>query len=113
MVDRTWVSFCRLYHFISQLNAANASGLLARMKWHRVVLDEAQFIRNRFVSLPFVSTNLFWLYRNTRASKVVAQLRAKYRWMLTGTPVTNSLCVSNSRTWIADTNSAIGWIFTG
>ncbi|KAF8263933.1 SNF2 family N-terminal domain-containing protein [Lactarius quietus] len=50
-------------------------GLLARMKWYRVVLDEAQFIRNR----------------NTRASKVVAQLRAKYRWMLTGTPVTNSL----------------------
>ncbi|KAI9435461.1 SNF2 family N-terminal domain-containing protein [Lactarius indigo] len=50
-------------------------GLLARMKWHRVVLDEAQFIRNR----------------TTRASKVVAQLRAKYRWMLTGTPVTNSL----------------------
>ncbi|KAH9054910.1 SNF2 family DNA-dependent ATPase [Lactarius vividus] len=50
-------------------------GLLARMKWYRVVLDEAQFIRNR----------------TTRASKVVAQLRAKYRWMLTGTPVTNSL----------------------
>ncbi|KAH9017389.1 SNF2 family DNA-dependent ATPase [Lactarius pseudohatsudake] len=50
-------------------------GLLARMKWFRVVLDEAQFIRNR----------------TTRASKVVAQLRAKYRWMLTGTPVTNSL----------------------
>jgi SNF2 family DNA or RNA helicase len=24
------------------------SGLLARMKWYRVVLDEAQFIRNRF-----------------------------------------------------------------
>jgi SNF2 family DNA or RNA helicase len=54
---------------------AEHGGLLARMKWHRVVLDEAQFIRNR----------------NTRASKVVAQLRAKYRWMLTGTPVTNSL----------------------
>ncbi|KAH9985885.1 SNF2 family N-terminal domain-containing protein [Russula compacta] len=50
-------------------------GLLARMKWYRVVLDEAQFIRNRA----------------TRASKVVAQLRAKYRWMLTGTPVTNTL----------------------
>ncbi|KAI0270502.1 P-loop containing nucleoside triphosphate hydrolase protein [Gloeopeniophorella convolvens] len=50
-------------------------GLLARMKWYRVVLDEAQFIRNR----------------TTRASKVVAQLRAKYRWMLTGTPVTNNL----------------------
>ncbi|KAI0290312.1 SNF2 family N-terminal domain-containing protein [Russula brevipes] len=50
-------------------------GPMARMKWYRVVLDEAQFIRNR----------------STRASKVVAQLRAKYRWMLTGTPVTNTL----------------------
>ncbi|KAH9958710.1 SNF2 family N-terminal domain-containing protein [Russula dissimulans] len=50
-------------------------GLLARMKWYRVVLDEAQFIRNRA----------------SRASKVVAQLRTKFRWMLTGTPVTNAL----------------------
>ncbi|KAH9990105.1 SNF2 family N-terminal domain-containing protein [Russula vinacea] len=54
---------------------AEQGGLLARMKWYRVVLDEAQFIRNRA----------------TRASKVVAQLRAKFRWMLTGTPVTNTL----------------------
>ncbi|KAI9457065.1 SNF2 family N-terminal domain-containing protein [Russula earlei] len=50
-------------------------GVLARMKWYRVVLDEAQFIRNRA----------------TRASIVVAQLRTKFRWMLTGTPVTNAL----------------------
>ncbi|THH13318.1 hypothetical protein EW146_g6890 [Bondarzewia mesenterica] len=50
-------------------------GLLAKMKWYRIVLDEAQFIRNRA----------------TRSSKTVARLRAKYRWMLTGTPVTNSL----------------------
>ncbi|KAI0255631.1 SNF2 family N-terminal domain-containing protein [Lactifluus subvellereus] len=54
---------------------AEHGGLLARMKWYRVVLDEAQFIRNRA----------------TRASKVVAQLRSRYRWMLTGTPVTNTL----------------------
>ncbi|KAL6299805.1 SNF2 family N-terminal domain-containing protein [Sparassis latifolia] len=50
-------------------------GLMARMKWFRVVLDEAQFIRNR----------------STRSSKAVAMLRAKYRWCLTGTPVTNTL----------------------
>ncbi|KAN0118821.1 SNF2 family N-terminal domain containing protein [Russula decolorans] len=54
---------------------AEHGGILARMKWYRVVLDEAQFIRNRA----------------TRSSKVVAQLRAKFRWMLTGTPVTNTL----------------------
>ena len=30
------------------------SGLLARAKWFRVILDEAQFIRNRFVILSFL-----------------------------------------------------------
>ncbi|KAI0319418.1 SNF2 family N-terminal domain-containing protein [Amylostereum chailletii] len=50
-------------------------GLLGYMKWYRVILDEAQFIRNR----------------STRSSKTVAVLQTKYRWMLTGTPVTNSL----------------------
>lgn len=50
---------------------------MAKMKWYRVILDEAQFVRNR----------------NTRSSKTVAMLKAKYRWMLTGTPITNSLYV--------------------
>ncbi|EKM52744.1 uncharacterized protein PHACADRAFT_211962 [Phanerochaete carnosa HHB-10118-sp] len=50
-------------------------GPLARMKWYRVIADEAQFIRNR----------------GTRSSKACAMLRAKYRWCLTGTPVTNTL----------------------
>ncbi|KDQ52340.1 hypothetical protein JAAARDRAFT_210552 [Jaapia argillacea MUCL 33604] len=50
-------------------------GILARMTWYRVVLDEAQFVRNR----------------GTRSSQSVAMLRSKYRWMLTGTPVTNTL----------------------
>ncbi|KAF8507571.1 SNF2 family N-terminal domain-containing protein, partial [Hysterangium stoloniferum] len=50
-------------------------GPLAKTAWHRVVLDEAQCIRNRA----------------TRSSKCVARLTATYRWALTGTPVTNSL----------------------
>jgi SNF2 family DNA or RNA helicase len=50
-------------------------GVLGRMRWYRVILDEAQFIRNR----------------GTRASRSVALLRSTYRWMLTGTPVTNTL----------------------
>ncbi|KAK7047584.1 hypothetical protein VNI00_006352 [Paramarasmius palmivorus] len=54
---------------------AKNGGVLARTKFFRVVADEAQFIRNR----------------GTRTSQCVALVRAKYRWMLTGTPVTNSL----------------------
>lgn len=50
-------------------------GVLSRVKWHRVILDEAHFIRNRA----------------TVASRSLALLRANYRWMLTGTPVTNTL----------------------
>ncbi|EMD32811.1 hypothetical protein CERSUDRAFT_143402 [Gelatoporia subvermispora B] len=50
-------------------------GLLAQMKWYRVVLDEAQFVRNR----------------KTASSRAVALLRSKYRWCLTGTPITNTL----------------------
>ncbi|KII82945.1 hypothetical protein PLICRDRAFT_58597 [Plicaturopsis crispa FD-325 SS-3] len=49
---------------------ASKGGVLARMKWYRAILDEAQFIRNR----------------NTRSSRSVAMVRSKYRWMLTGTP---------------------------
>ncbi|KAI6115018.1 SNF2 family N-terminal domain-containing protein [Pisolithus croceorrhizus] len=50
-------------------------GVLSRVKWHRVILDEAHIIRNRA----------------TVASRSLALLRANYRWMLTGTPVTNTL----------------------
>ncbi|KAG1859721.1 SNF2 family N-terminal domain-containing protein [Suillus subluteus] len=53
----------------------NHGGVLGRMRWYRVILDEAQFIRNR----------------GTHASRSVARLRSTYRWMLTGTPVTNTL----------------------
>ncbi|PPQ94269.1 hypothetical protein CVT25_004926 [Psilocybe cyanescens] len=50
-------------------------GLLSKAKFYRVIADEAQFIRNR----------------STRSSVSLAHVRAKYRWMLTGTPVTNTL----------------------
>ncbi|KAG9106693.1 hypothetical protein FRC07_008757, partial [Ceratobasidium sp. 392] len=50
-------------------------GPLAATQWYRVVLDEAQNIRNRA----------------TRSSWAVSQLDATYRWALTGTPVINAL----------------------
>ncbi|KLO17670.1 hypothetical protein SCHPADRAFT_900413 [Schizopora paradoxa] len=50
-------------------------GLLLKIHWHRVVLDEAQNIKNK----------------RTRISRAVTMLESKYKWCLTGTPITNSL----------------------
>lgn len=55
----------------------DCSGVLARSRFYRAIADEAQYIRNR----------------STKASLSLAHIRAKYRWMLTGTPVTNTLYV--------------------
>ncbi|CAG8569590.1 7551_t:CDS:2, partial [Gigaspora rosea] len=50
-------------------------GSLFRINWFRVVLDEAQNIKNR----------------NSRASKACAKLSSTYRWCLTGTPIQNHI----------------------
>ncbi|EIW77192.1 hypothetical protein CONPUDRAFT_168183 [Coniophora puteana RWD-64-598 SS2] len=50
-------------------------GLLFDMDWYRVILDEAQYIRNR----------------STRGSRCVTDLDSVYRWCLTGTPIVNGL----------------------
>lgn len=44
-------------------------------KWFRVILDEGHLIRNK----------------NTRTSKAVLALDALHPWILTGTPVVNTL----------------------
>ncbi|CAG8672922.1 4540_t:CDS:10 [Cetraspora pellucida] len=50
-------------------------GSLFRMDWFRVVLDEAQNIKNR----------------HSRASKACSYLSSTYRWCLTGTPIQNHI----------------------
>ncbi|KII91157.1 hypothetical protein PLICRDRAFT_104830 [Plicaturopsis crispa FD-325 SS-3] len=50
-------------------------GLLFQVNWYRIVLDEAQNIRTK----------------KTRSSRAVTELKATYRWCLTGTPIINSL----------------------
>ncbi|KAG5653742.1 hypothetical protein H0H81_010999, partial [Sphagnurus paluster] len=50
-------------------------GLLFQVEFYRVILDEAQAIRNR----------------RTRTSRAITSLETTYRWCLTGTPIINSL----------------------
>lgn len=54
---------------------APGSGPLARLAWFRVVLDEAQSIKNR----------------STQVARACWGLRAKRRWCLSGTPIQNSI----------------------
>ncbi len=51
------------------------SGPIAFINWFRVVLDEAQTIRNR----------------TTRIAQAAWNLHAKHKWCLTGTPIQNSI----------------------
>ncbi|KAJ3191473.1 hypothetical protein HDU67_005840, partial [Dinochytrium kinnereticum] len=48
-------------------------GELFKVKWYRVILDEAHTIKNK----------------NTRAAKACTNLHSHYRWCLTGTPFQN------------------------
>jgi hypothetical protein len=51
MVSRPWVNTIHIVcsYAWNSIECWSCSGLLARMKWYRVVLDEAQFVRNRSV----------------------------------------------------------------
>lgn len=51
------------------------SGSLARVRWFRVILDEAQTIKNH----------------RTQVARACCGLRAKSRWCLSGTPMQNSI----------------------
>lgn len=51
------------------------SGPLARVGWFRVILDEAQIIKNH----------------RTQVARACCSLRAKRRWCLSGTPIQNAI----------------------
>ncbi|KAJ3041272.1 hypothetical protein HDV00_009665 [Rhizophlyctis rosea] len=55
--------------------AIKRAGLLFRMKWHRVILDEAHSIKNK----------------STKAARACSHLESQYRWCLTGTPIQNNI----------------------
>ncbi|KAJ6476379.1 SNF2 family DNA-dependent ATPase [Mycena sanguinolenta] len=82
VVITTYQTLCMDFHIPKDVDVADESqylakhgGILARSRFYRAIADEAQYIRNR----------------GTKASLSLAHVRAKYRWMLTGTPVTNTL----------------------
>ena len=54
---------------------ATNRGVLHRVKWHRVVLDEAQAIKNY----------------ESKTSEAICNLEARNRWAISGTPVQNRL----------------------
>ncbi|XP_076317292.1 transcription termination factor 2-like isoform X7 [Tachypleus tridentatus] len=51
------------------------TSILMHVAWERIILDEAHNIKNR----------------NSAAARAVCCLHAKYRWVMTGTPIHNSL----------------------
>lgn len=55
--------------------ASDASGVLSRINWRRIVLDEGHTIRNA----------------KTKAALGACSLKAQSRWVLTGTPIVNNL----------------------
>ncbi len=57
-----------------------AGGLLFQVAWHRVVLDEAQSIKNP----------------HTLVAQAAWGLAADYRWCLSGTPIQNSVRASHA-----------------
>ncbi|XVF67050.1 hypothetical protein PTKIN_Ptkin10aG0089900 [Pterospermum kingtungense] len=53
----------------------SSAGALARLAWFRVILDEAQTIKNH----------------RTQVARACCSLRAKRRWCLSGTPIQNAI----------------------
>ncbi len=63
------------YHCISISPKDPIARLLHKVKWNRVIFDEAHHMRNR----------------NTRVHKAGCVVRAKHKWLVTGTPIQNGI----------------------
>lgn len=68
-------SYTTMLYDVQPRSTRDRRGPLSKTKWYRIILDEAQIIRNR----------------NAQSSIASAMLDSTYRWLLTGTPFTNGL----------------------
>ncbi|PYH39514.1 DEAD/DEAH box helicase [Aspergillus neoniger CBS 115656] len=59
----------------ADISSSGGNGILNRVYWHRLILDEAHVIRNS----------------STKQFKAIESLSASIRWCMTGTPIQNSL----------------------
>ena len=71
-------------------------GFMFQVNWYRVVLDEAHAIKNltsRSMCCKLVAGFLMWaiLTKWTIGTMVCCELKSKYRWALSGTPLSNSV----------------------
>ncbi|KAJ5622867.1 hypothetical protein N7490_011472 [Penicillium lividum] len=55
--------------------SCRGEGILSKIEWFRIVLDEAHYVRNR----------------STKQFQAVMSLSAQYYWCLTGTPIQNNI----------------------
>jgi len=74
VVITTYGTLYSTWKSTQQTESAEARGLYALL-WHRLILDEAHVIKNP----------------SSGCSRAVLDLRSRYRWALTGTPLQNNL----------------------
>ncbi|CAF0927371.1 unnamed protein product [Brachionus calyciflorus] len=75
LVFTTYEIVSREVEFDKEGNLVDNDSPLTRIKWKRIILDEAHRIKNH----------------TTKANKAMCALKAKYRIAITGTPIHNSL----------------------